>query len=57
MIREDDFDAWYNIHVRHCAREEATRSKLAALKRGHSEEYAKKLASEIYNEYLTRNLK
>lgn len=57
MIREDDFDTWYNIHVRHCGREKATRRKLAALKRGHSEEYAKKLASEIYNEYLTRNLK
>ncbi|WMX18783.1 hypothetical protein [Escherichia phage vB_EcoP_PAS7] len=57
MIQEDDFDTWYNIHVRHRAREEATRRKLAALNRGHSEKYAKKLASETYNEYLTRNLK
>lgn len=50
------FDEWFESYVKRCARSMATAAYLAALKRGHSEAYAKKLARELYTEHLKRNL-
>lgn len=56
MNNDIDFNKWQDTYIRKCARTQATCRYLAALQRGHSEEYAKKLAHETYAEYLQRNL-
>lgn len=56
MSNDIDFNKWQDTYIRKCARTQATSRYLAALQRGHSEEYAKKLAHETYAEYLQRNL-
>lgn len=50
------FEEWFEAYVRKCARSMATAAYLAAIKRGHSEAYSKKLAHDLYTEQVKRNL-
>ena len=57
MIREEeDFNKQHNVYVKRMAVSKGYDSYKAALERGHSEEYARKMFNERYNKYLERNL-
>lgn len=56
MTEEEDFNKRHAAYVKRMAVSKGYDSYKSALERGHSEEYAKKMFNERYNEYIARNL-